>query len=342
VLLLVLILVLIAFSLLVVALLSGSVLWAWVSVGVSVAAAAVLLIDYLQRRSAVKAGAEAGAVAEPARTGTVDMEPVTEVLPVIPRSDATAGGDEAANGSEQDSATALFDQGADSQQTVVMPVVQPSASTDRPSGASPGTTSSSGDSSRTVTTAGPGRSPSGTDPGDGGEASEASDGQSETAAAEETDSPADGKPATGTDSTSAGSTAASAAGARAEATVAVEGKGSAPDAPAPAQEPVAEGSGATGAATGAANEAPGEPADAAEGEPPEEPHDAAAAAVVAGLDTEVLVIDEQPRYHVTGCRSLVGKPLIPLPAREAVELGFTPCGWCCPDRTLAEQHAATR
>ena len=59
-LLLVLILVLIAFGLLVVALLSGSVLWAWVSVGVSVAAAAVLLVDWLQRRSAVRAGAEAG------------------------------------------------------------------------------------------------------------------------------------------------------------------------------------------------------------------------------------------------------------------------------------------
>ena len=59
-LLLVLILVLIAFGLLVVALLTGSVLWAWVSVGVSVAAAAVLLVDWLQRRSAVRAGAEAG------------------------------------------------------------------------------------------------------------------------------------------------------------------------------------------------------------------------------------------------------------------------------------------
>ena len=59
-LLLVLILVLIAFGLLVVALLSGSVLWAWVSVGVSVAAAVVLLIDWLQRRSAVRAGDRAG------------------------------------------------------------------------------------------------------------------------------------------------------------------------------------------------------------------------------------------------------------------------------------------
>ncbi len=113
-LLLVLILVLIAFGLLVVALLSGSVLWAWVSVGVSVAAAAVLLIDYLQRRSAVKAGAQAGAVSAPPSTGSAEVEPVTEVLPVIPRSDAPAAGDEAVNGSQPDAATALFDQRADS------------------------------------------------------------------------------------------------------------------------------------------------------------------------------------------------------------------------------------
>ena len=85
-LLLVLILVLIAFGLLVVALLSGSVLWAWVSVGVSVAAAAVLLVDWLQRRNAVKAGAAAAAMDQGApAAGTLDMDPVTEVLPVIPQ-----------------------------------------------------------------------------------------------------------------------------------------------------------------------------------------------------------------------------------------------------------------
>jgi hypothetical protein len=57
----------------------------------------------------------------------------------------------------------------------------------------------------------------------------------------------------------------------------------------------------------------------------------------------VLVIDEQPRYHVKSCRALVGKPPIPLAVREAIELGFSPCGWCAPDRTLASRHgAATR
>ena len=90
-LLLVLILVLIAFGLLVVALLSGSVLWAWVSVGVSVAAAAVLLVDWLQRRSAVqgrrrgrrrRAHARRRAGAAAARAGPEPVvEPATEIIP---------------------------------------------------------------------------------------------------------------------------------------------------------------------------------------------------------------------------------------------------------------------
>jgi hypothetical protein len=75
-----------------------------------------------------------------------------------------------------------------------------------------------------------------------------------------------------------------------------------------------------------------------DGAPPEEPHDPEAAGLVAVLDDEVLVVDELPRYHLGGCRSLTGIPVIPLPAREAVELGFTPCAWCTPDRTLATRH----
>ena len=100
-LLLVLILVLIAFGLLVVALLTGSVLWAWVSVGVSVAAAAVLLIDWMMRRSAVRAGSDAVATTSPSSGGGVgsefvrsrgaESEPVTEVLPVLPTSGAGRG-----------------------------------------------------------------------------------------------------------------------------------------------------------------------------------------------------------------------------------------------------------
>ena len=325
-LLLVLILVLIAFSLLVVALLSGSVLWAWVSVAVSVAAAVVLLIDYLQRRSAVRAGAEAGTVATPPGSTLPEAEPVTEVLPVIPRSGAAAGGDEDAGSDQKDQSTALFDQEADSQQTIVMPVVQPPASTDRPSGASSGTTPSSGDSSPTVTEAGSGRATSGSQPGDTGDAPAASEGASGTAAADTAEETADEKPA---------------ADAGADATAVVDAKGSRPESSASAQEKAAADGPATGT-DGTSSAAEAADSVGAEGEPPEESRDPAAAAVVAGLEAEVLVIDEQPRYHVPGCRSLEGKPLIPLPAREAVDLGFTPCGWCNPDRTLAAQHAGAR
>ena len=61
---------------------------------------------------------------------------------------------------------------------------------------------------------------------------------------------------------------------------------------------------------------------------------------VAQLDDEVLVVDELPRYHLAGCRSLGTSPVIPLPAREAVELGFTPCAWCTPDRSLSARRRA--
>ena len=77
------------------------------------------------------------------------------------------------------------------------------------------------------------------------------------------------------------------------------------------------------------------------GELPEEQSDPAAAAIVATLEAEVIVIDEQPRYHVAGCAALTAHEPIPIPAREAIELGFSPCGLCSPDRTLAERYPAT-
>ncbi len=73
-------------------------------------------------------------------------------------------------------------------------------------------------------------------------------------------------------------------------------------------------------------------------EPPEEPRDPETAALVAELADEVVVIDERPRYHLAACRFLPGRTVISLPVREAVELGFTPCGWCNPDRTLSNLH----
>ncbi|WP_436521966.1 hypothetical protein [Actinoplanes sp. HUAS TT8] len=56
---------------------------------------------------------------------------------------------------------------------------------------------------------------------------------------------------------------------------------------------------------------------------------------VARLDTEVLVVDGRPRYHMADCPHLVGRLTESLPAAEAVELGFSPCGLCRPvDRLL--------
>jgi len=142
VLLLVLILVLVAFGLLVVALLTGNVLSAWLSVAVSVAAAVVLIIDWLQRRSAVKAG-KAGAESTSApspQASNEDLDPVTEVLPVYSPESEEPGVPEK-----------RFDRAAEGQQTVVMPAVQPSGSAARPSGAEGPSTPSGGSSSPRVT-----------------------------------------------------------------------------------------------------------------------------------------------------------------------------------------------
>ena len=69
--------------------------------------------------------------------------------------------------------------------------------------------------------------------------------------------------------------------------------------------------------------------------PGEELADELALSVVAQLDGEVLVVDEQPRYHVAGCGWLEGRSTITLPAREAVELEFSPCELCAPVRQLS-------
>ena len=72
--------------------------------------------------------------------------------------------------------------------------------------------------------------------------------------------------------------------------------------------------------------------------PPDEPAPQsvtdAAAAKVARLGTEVVVIDGRPRYHVAECLHLLGREFQRLPVIEAVELGFTPCGLCEPANAL--------
>lgn len=80
------------------------------------------------------------------------------------------------------------------------------------------------------------------------------------------------------------------------------------------------------------------PVDVLDDDPPDEPSaqivSPSAAARVAMLTSDVLVIDGRPRYHVTGCVHLLGRESEPLPVGEAVELGFTPCGLCEPDSKL--------
>ncbi|WP_432977109.1 hypothetical protein [Dactylosporangium sp. CA-233914] len=69
-------------------------------------------------------------------------------------------------------------------------------------------------------------------------------------------------------------------------------------------------------------------------EPPIQQSSAADLARVAAMDAEVLVIDGRPRYHVPSCPHLLGREHEPLPAGEAVELGFTPCSQCAPNDVL--------
>jgi hypothetical protein len=77
-------------------------------------------------------------------------------------------------------------------------------------------------------------------------------------------------------------------------------------------------------------------------EPEDENPDAASLEVVAVRVDEVLVIDEEPHFHLGRCGYLFGREVIPLPVSEALELGFAGCSWCSPVRALAEQHADIR
>ncbi len=64
--------------------------------------------------------------------------------------------------------------------------------------------------------------------------------------------------------------------------------------------------------------------------------------LVVDLKDEVLVVDEHPRYHLPGCRFLVGRTAIPLPMDEARVDGFSPCALCTPDRHLADRERARK
>jgi len=86
----------------------------------------------------------------------------------------------------------------------------------------------------------------------------------------------------------------------------------------------------------------GEETEGDDGEPGEEDTDAADLLVIYELADEVLVVDEQPRYHLARCRWPDHERAERLPVREARQLGFTPCERCRPDTILARKFRAGR
>jgi hypothetical protein len=69
-------------------------------------------------------------------------------------------------------------------------------------------------------------------------------------------------------------------------------------------------------------------------EPPREPLSTADVEALAADSTPVVVIDGRPRFHLSGCLSLLGRRAEWLPVAEAVELGFSPCAQCTPVSVL--------
>ncbi|TNC22656.1 hypothetical protein [Amycolatopsis alkalitolerans] len=70
------------------------------------------------------------------------------------------------------------------------------------------------------------------------------------------------------------------------------------------------------------------------GEPGVEETAPADVEVVSKLGTEVVVVDEHPRYHLPDCPWIGNRDTIPIAVNEARDLGFTPCARCTPDAKL--------
>jgi hypothetical protein len=72
-------------------------------------------------------------------------------------------------------------------------------------------------------------------------------------------------------------------------------------------------------------------------EPPPQPIRPVDAVRIARMSTDVFVVDGRPRYHLAECPHLRGRQAEPIPADEAMELGFTPCSLCRPvDHLVAD------
>jgi hypothetical protein len=79
-----------------------------------------------------------------------------------------------------------------------------------------------------------------------------------------------------------------------------------------------------------------------DGEPVEEDVVVTDLLLVLDLTDEVEVVDEHPRYHLTGCAVTQGQETFGLPLDEAKRDGFTACGICRPDRSLADAERQRR
>ncbi|MGY1916276.1 hypothetical protein [Blastococcus sp. SYSU DS0973] len=135
-------------------------------------------------------------------------------------------------------------------------------------------------------------------------------------------------------------TGATAAPPTAEPTPATVQQTSPDTAPEPGTAPVAGPATGATAASVAATQGPEAPVELPD--PPVEEVEVTDLLIIVDLTDEVLVVDEHPRYHVPGCVHLQGHSPIPLPLDEARTDGFTPCGVCRPDRTLAKRARARR
>lgn len=300
-LLLVLILVLAAFALLVIALVQASVTWAWFSVGVSVVAAGALLFDWWQRQQAAR-DEEAP---PPATARTSTQMP----LPRIP-------GSAPPDSEDLDPATEFI------------PVMPRHGGYEPPEEAEQTRfirqESREDDVEQTVIL--PQMRPSGS-----AEQPPGATAPPPSWPSEQSRSVTEMGPQAVGPSDAAGPVVADADLAQDEDATVVRS----PDG-GPADEPAAETTPGGDTEIAPSDLPPAGP----DGEPPEEAVEVAAVSTVAELQDEVVVVDERPRFHVTVCPFLPGRPLIPLPVAEAVELGFSPCGWCTPVQVIAGRRRA--
>jgi len=349
VLLLVLILVLIAFALLVVALVQGSVAWAWLSVGISVAAAGALLFDWWQRQRALRAEELPPAAPRPGRpaasanadsvTASANADSVTELIPVVPHSGN--GSPESGPETSGDPETIAHGEPTQSEQTVLLPRTRPPGSAEEPSGATPRSPLWASRSPN-VTSAGalPARWEGHRSPRLGEHTTFAGVDGDGTATRSNGARPGDtGLSGQGPPAEDPGTQTPSAPDAEWGATTAdvhaAEPRALSEPGPPPAGGPPMEPGPAADSGP------PVDPEPPADGEPSEESPGPAATAAVAGLQDEVVVVDERPRFHLGACAFLPGRQVIALPVAEAVELGFSPCGWCTPVQVLHERRRAS-